>query len=368
MPALLIQTPLPDDSTCAPKDGPDGKILKVSARSILEHYDVQELRELERLRWLGWNEPAMQSYYDGRRHRAGQPVYEQQCYHYNAAAKDMHELISIADFVPESGIYDFLSLRCLQGGHSSAVLQSTPGAFGVGICLPAEHAEGTFLLDKLDKKLAKRFTRFERDLGTDELPPFPHIPSFQLVVLEGNRLRVHLDREEKEAMLSIPDVLGSARLVGDLIAALAFVQAGGTIVARLSHLEEFPSAQLLYLLDMISGAVIVHKPSYWGSGATRPSFYAVAKGVAATAEHALLRERYLVGLRALWADLGGGEGNNTSAARGLRFDDLDFVVSANDILNPEGYLPRLVELGRDVWKTQAQAIGGFLARRGVRGV
>ncbi|KAJ8482522.1 hypothetical protein ONZ51_g5307 [Trametes cubensis] len=367
MPGLLIQTPVTEQSTCAHQEC-GGDILKPSARTILERCDVQELRELERLRRLGWNEAALQSYYDERRRNAdehGRLAFETQRYYYNAVAQSMHELIAIAGVIPKSGIYDFLVINCLQGGHGSAILQSAPRAFGVGIDPPSEHAEGTFLLDKLDKKLSRRYMRIECDLGTDEHPLFPHIHNFDLVILGGNRLRVHLHPDEKETMLSIPDVLGSARLIGDFIAALAFVQAGGTIVARLSHLEEFPSTHLLYLLDAISDTIVVHKPAFRGSGATRPWFHVVAKGVAATDEHALLKERYLAGLRGLWADLR-GEGTNASTARGLRFDDLDFVVSTTDILDPKGYLPRLVELGRGVWKTQAQAISDFLAKKGVR--
>ena len=106
MPGLLIPTPVTEESTCAHQEC-GGDTLKPSARTILERCDVQELRELERLRRLvrisdvftytntiaddaliqGWNEAALQSYYDGRRRNAdehGRLAFETQRFYYNA--------------------------------------------------------------------------------------------------------------------------------------------------------------------------------------------------------------------------------------------------------------------------------------------
>ncbi len=44
--------------------------------------------------------------------------------------------------------------------------------------------------------------------------------------------------------------------------------------------------------------------------------------------------------------------------------DLDFIVSTEDILGE--YLDRLVELGRSVWRTQAQGLRQFFARKGIK--
>ena len=71
--------------------------------------------------------------------------------------------------------------------------------------------------------------------------------------------------------------------------------------------------------------------------------------------------RYLAGLRALWCELrfGGEKGTGRAMVQG----DLDFVATADEIL--DGYVDRLVELGRDVWATQVDGLLGLFKRKGV---
>lgn len=261
--------------------------------------------------------------------------------------------------------------RCAPGGFSTHILCGNPDARGVGISL-SEYQGGHPLL--LSPVYAPRYQYIEQDLleydlssTSDSVSNHPRLPDtfsnrFQLVLLDGHPLRTYRACEDATDAPIAASACGGILLVSQLIIALASVQAGGTLVVKLTHIECSPAAPLLYLLDAISDTLVVHKPHTMH--ASRASFYAVAKGVGAE-ERAALKDRYLAGLQDLWRELrtGGFDGG----PRRLTEGDFDFVVTPEKILDTEGYLQRLVELGRPVWATQAQGLRDFLAKNGVQG-
>ncbi len=198
------------------------------------------------------------------------------------------------------------------------------------------------------------------------LRPLPDafLGRFQVVLSDGHPLRTYHSPDDTIDTLVGPHAHRGLLLITQLIIALTAVQAGGTILVKLTHIEGSPSAQLLYLLDAISDTLVVHKPATMHK--IRASFYAIAKGVGGTEDRAALKERYIAGLRTLWLEL--RTGGSYGGGRGLVDSDLDFIATPEEILDTEGYLGRLVELGRPVWATQVQGLRFMFEKKGVRGV
>ena len=156
---------------------------------------------------------------------------------------------------------------------------------------------------------------------------------------------------------------------------------------RLSHIECFPAAHVLFMLDTLAERLLVYKPRSFHS--SRGTFYAIAKGICSGGpggggrcgadkdvdgggngweaarrrkeRRESLRAGYLAGLRRLWQELrfGGERGTGRAISPG----DLDFVASADEIL--DGYVDRLVGMGRQVWETQVEGLSGLFRHKGI---
>ncbi|KAI0644346.1 hypothetical protein C8Q79DRAFT_975544 [Trametes meyenii] len=349
--------------------------------AILERCEVPELRKLRRLRARGWKEELLDDHFDSQKRRADMPPMKAQYVWYYGMANVMRELDSVATFIPPCGGFEFLDIGCAPGGFSQHVLQRNPSARGLGVSLSESRGGHAFLLEPtyLDRYEYVQQDLLEYDLSSAEDTGVPErgplgvpLPTsfhyrFSLVMLDGHALRTYHVPDPIVSNVPQPQnvrgAYASILLIAQLIIALTSVHPGGTIVVTLSHIEAFPAAHIVFLLDAISDTVVVHKPRTMH--AIRGSFYAIGKGVGSSGERAAMKGRYLEGLKTLWSELqyGGTEGG----ARALRENDLDFVVTAEEILDFEGeHLGRLIELGRDVWKTQADALEHFFHRKGIR--
>lgn len=174
--------------------------------------------------------------------------------------------------------------------------------------------------------------------------------TFDLVILDGHHLRTNIAADPWDI-----DKL----LIAQLIIALESVRHGGTIVIKLTYIERVISAQILYMLDVLSRNVFTMKPRTMH--AKRASFYAVAYGFADEegAEESL--KQVVIGMRNLWCELtfGGEEGRGRFLCEG----DLDFLVTAQELrCGQDGYLDRLVTLGRNVWLVQVIGLNSLMRK------
>lgn len=262
---------------------------------------------------------------------------------------------------------------CAPGGFTSYILRKNERANGTGITLPKSAGGHTF---RVEPRYLRRYKLIEQDIlrydyaresaghHGGSLDPIPEDVkgSFALVILDGHALRTYEHGYEMESSdeLRAAHIVYRCRLpIAQFILALGAVSPGGTMLVRLSHIECFPAAQFLCMLDELSESIVVHKPR--AIHAKRATFYVIAKGVARPGLRAQLKERYVEELRKLWVEL--GLGGRYGRGRVMVPRDLDFIATSNEIL--DGYLARLIELGRAVWMTQTRALRKLFRARGI---
>ncbi|KAI0644345.1 hypothetical protein C8Q79DRAFT_914120 [Trametes meyenii] len=349
---------------------------KLGAAAILERKQIAVLGRLAELRQKGWDNNELDSHFATQRRVADSGSSDNEQYWYQTMQSVLNELDRSSHFIPHSETFEFLDVGCAPGGFSGCVLKRAPRASGTGISLPVPLGGHRFVLER---EYSPRCHLIEHDilrynLGVEtpilhnvlsqDLVPLPEdfFARFALVMLDGHALRTYSlpivtdsDGEIRAAHQAYRDAL----LIGQFIIGLSSVQPGDTIVVKLTHVECFPTAHLIYLLDTISESLVLHKPRKVHTN--RGTFYAIAKGVG-SGDHAEIMARYLVGLRSLWSELRCGGPYGTG--KYLITTDLDFVVTADAIL--DDYLGRLVKLGHDVWSTQAYGLRQFLKKKGIR--
>ncbi|KAI0771654.1 hypothetical protein BD413DRAFT_613153 [Trametes elegans] len=352
-------------------------VEKLNAAAILQRVYVAVLEDLFALRKKGWEAEQLDTHFVNQRHSADNASEKMNIGWFYQMRAVMRELNEVGDFVSKTHPFEFLDLGCAPGGFSSYVLHKNPRCTGSGISLPSSLGGHAMHLNQRELS-AKRFSMIEQDLllydlgrdvpgprersGASQLHPVPpaFTARFSLVILDGHALRTYKPAPaiamggHNEADKGYRDIL----LISQFILALSAVRQGGTIVAKLTHVECFPSAHLIYLLDVISDSLILHKPRT--IHANRGTFYAIATGIGC-GPLASEKERYVDGLRKLWRELkfGGADGRG----RSMSLNDLDFVIPADDILGV--YVHRLVELGKGVWATQAEALRSWFQRKGI---
>ena len=238
---------------------------------------------------------------------------------------------------------------CCPGGFAHYILRRNPNAQGVGVSLDPEMG-GSGLTIPFPE--LERFKMHWSDLtylaicapGIPPLPPggvalspLPFDPTgFRVVILDG------MYRNPPQELNSHPWDMDRL-LIAQLIIGLECLDGGGTLLVKFNHLESVVTAQLVYMLDVLSKRVIAFKPFLH---ATRGSFYAVATGVG------LERKNYLKNLKTVWWNLtyDGPKGEG----RYLKEEDLNFIVEFETL--EESYLERLIELGRGAWRAQSKAL------------
>jgi len=167
--------------------------------------------------------------------------------------------------------------------------------------------------------------------------------SFDLVLLDGHRLRTQVKTEYVRESSEIDRLL-----LGQFQIGLRCVAHGGTIVMKLSRVEEDISARVLFMLESIADELYVHKPS--SIHRNRATFYAIAKGV--RKDETL--DSYVGALRELWYDMTYG-GKNERGASIPKKQLLEDVVPF-DKLAEETTLDWLAALGAGPWKIQLSAL------------
>ncbi|TBU41153.1 hypothetical protein BD309DRAFT_965875 [Dichomitus squalens] len=348
----------------------EGLILGPSA--ILARRYVPELQELLAMRSKGWNEETLDDHFKWQRTVADNPDKEVASTWFHMMKKVMQEIDLASGCISPLKPIEFLDVGCSSGGLSSYVLRKNRHARGTGISLPAVQGGHIFLLEE---SFLPRYEFIEKDILAYDISPFrsdsttvssQRLPGrflrrFSLVLLgeSASRTYHHPVEPAPEDRKTVYGAYRDSLLITQLIIGLETVCPGGTIVMRLSHVECWPSAILLYLLDHLSDKLTVHKPRTMH--ASRGTCFVIAKG-ACGMQHAKARQQYLSGLRELLVQLrSGGRGGR---GRMILPGDLDFVATAETILTE--YLDRLVELGRGVWSTQVQGLDRLFRKKGIQ--
>ena len=233
-------------------------------------------------------------------------------------------------------------------------------AVGHGISLSVSQGGHEYLLDD---HLRDRFELHIADLTYYQLGPFQlgdpklqDLPlsvqnrSFDLAIVDGHHL-IH-----REGIRSWDR---DRLLVSQMIIALQSVKRGGDVVIKLGKAEEIRTAKILSMFDTICAELVTCKPA--SMHRNRSTFYAICKGIGIGSEDGKWAY-FLDHLKKLWVEItfGGDKG----CGRFMEEEDLDFIISREELV--ESYLPRLIELGRDVWRGQAEGLRVTLRRRGIR--
>jgi len=253
----------------------------------------------------------------------------------------------------------FLDLGCCPGGFTSYILDKNSKAKGCGISLEVEKGGHSFRLEDYHQSrfelIYADLTYYQLDPSITHSPQLKSLPpqieprSCDLVVLDG-----HLLRTQEGAQSWDYDRL----LISQLILGLETVKHGGTILVKLSRPDSGRTAKLLCMLDMVCRKLSTFKPQTMHKN--RGTFYAIAKEFGLGVD-AIRLPAIIEGLKNLWFELTFGGENG--CGRWMLESDLDFVISTEDLI--DGYLSRLIELGRDVWMVQAEALRVLLAKNGV---
>ncbi|KII89652.1 hypothetical protein PLICRDRAFT_107951 [Plicaturopsis crispa FD-325 SS-3] len=317
---------------------------------------VDEMIRLEELRQMGRKSTDLDHHFANQRNKADNASEKMNRIWFRQMRVCFQEIDRFTMVMAYRKPLLFLDLGCSPGGFSSYILAQNALAKGVGVSLDVEKGGHVCLLEQNE-----RFEHLSADLTYYQLGP-AHIPAptlqtapsdiqlrtFDLAVLDGHQLRTQVSANEWDR---------DRLLISQVILGLRAVKSGGTIVVKLSHPEMVQTAKLLYAFDKL-GHLRLHKPSTIHTN--RGTFYAVVKSLAKGQNAQAIRACVLEGLEKLWVELTfGGDGHG----RFLTDDDLDFILTTQDL--EDTFIQRLVELGRGVWTTQADALEAWFVRKGI---
>ncbi len=249
-----------------------------------------------------------------------------------------------------------LHLCMAPGGYTEILLEVHPEASIKGITLPPHLGGHPMCIPHGDKdpRVQVKFmdiTMLAVEYGTSmaEIPkehpdaknfnsdrPFLG-QTFDLVICDGQILRTHFREEYRQDLEAL-------RLnVAQLILGMTRIKPGGTFVMLLHKADAFDNIELLKRFDKFS-KLMLFKPRT--AHATRSSFYLIAKEVDPThptAQYAV--EQWKKDWKK--ATLAGDEGTGMNR-------ELSTEIRVNAVLEEFG--PRLIELAREIWVTQKNAL------------
>jgi hypothetical protein len=352
--ADLLSSPIEAENNAWNKDSSPTLV------AIIIEMGVNELKALSELQAKGWKDEGMDNYFVQQRRTADTAGNMLERQWFGRMKGVLREVDQIVRCIQPAGAVQFLDLGCCPGGFTSYILDRNPSATGYGISLDVEKGGHAFLLENYHRR---RFQLIFADLTYFQLGPssishdslLKPVPSqikprsCDLVTLDGHQLRTQEGAKRWDY---------DRLLISQLILGFDAIKYGGTMVVKLSRPARECTAKLLYMLDLVCVSLSTYKPQTMH--AIRGTFYAVAKEVG-RGDEAVRLPAIVEGLRKLWFEL--TYGGENGSGRFLLDSDLDFVISRDELI--DRYMARLIELGRGVWLTQAQALYGFLQRKGV---
>ncbi|KAG8723848.1 hypothetical protein FRC09_001491 [Ceratobasidium sp. 395] len=324
--------------------------------ALVAREDCQMLRELNELRGMGWQSGTVHQHFENRRYQNNKSKQNNPSWFWsNKIYKSMQDMDLAAPFVKANR---FLDIGCFPGGHSTYVMRTCPEATGMGISLPVEAGGHDLAIpeDLLPRISLVRHDLMAYDLSSptsdldkttlSALPFKPHTSDF--VVCGGSYLR------------RAPDSRNSWNwdrlMISQLLLGLRAVSAGGTMFAKLSHIERPLTARILLALCRIANHVRTVKSTT--VHASQASFYVLAQGVRTASEE---YKELIVGLERLWHIMNfEGEGYG----RDITWAEQDNVTPWDEVTSPRGVLC-IVRLGTRVWQIQRDGLRQLLAWKGV---
>ncbi|KAI1109287.1 hypothetical protein F5Y14DRAFT_433151 [Nemania sp. NC0429] len=323
--------------------------LYISAR-------VPEFRRLTELREKGWNNPAGDKFFENQRRQADKADDKQAQVFFKImvrVGREIHSNTAVFDIkAPPNGPPRILDMCAAPGAFLLVAKENNPRAHVDAFSLPSDMGGHKVLLRsklKIDVKFLD-VTMLAADVGVESIPPdhpdfenflprhFQPHDVFDLVICDGQVLRTHQRepyREKREAL----------RLrMTQLVIGLEHMRPGGTMLVLLHRIELWMNVLLLRTFCKFS-SVQVYKPNT--SHAKRSSFYMVASNIQSRHEDAIAAVETW---KQLW--------------KSATFDSEEECSPLNRSLQPEpqelldDFGPRLVELGREVWATQARGLAG----------
>lgn len=267
-------------------------------------------------------------------------------------ADEMHRCTGVFSVPPGQGHeVKVLDICAAPGGYTAAALRQYPNAKAFVITLPTEQGGHPLHVNKsrlaglqyLDvTMLAAEFTNnlVPQDHPEREkfltIRPF-RFHKFDLIFCDGMVLRTHKRGQHRE------DTEVNRLSCSQLILAMQRVRTGGTVVMLLHKIDSYAAVSILYTFSKFA-TVQAFKPER--KHAARSSFYMVASNLQPEkdAAKAAVKE-----WKEVWyeATFGGETGT------GERREDPPEDVICTML---EEFGERLMEMGRPVWRTQADAL------------
>ncbi|KAK4199014.1 hypothetical protein QBC40DRAFT_255564 [Triangularia verruculosa] len=321
---------------------------------------VPEFRRLDRLRQQGWDNPEGDKFFKTQRSNADKiGDIETSQFHYGLMQRIAAELHNVTSgcFTTTTKPGAILDVCAAPGGFLAAAIARNDHDLQVRACtLPFSQGGYKILLPYEGNNAIKisylDITMLAEDMGVDlkDIPAsHPDQDKFMprqfannekhyydIAICDGHVLRTQERSSYREKRESV-------RLqTSSFVLALEHLLPGGTLIVLLHKIEMWRIACLLQTMSRFS-EVQVHKPK--SGHAKRSSFYMVAKDVRSDSKEA---EEAVQAWKDLWrvATFGSDE----EAYQAVK----DSGPPAEQLLAEFG--PELVELGRSVWLTQANAL------------
>ncbi|KAI0187059.1 hypothetical protein EV127DRAFT_370076 [Xylaria flabelliformis] len=316
---------------------------------------VPEFRALAEAREKGWKNPAADQYFAKQRDNADNYSDNRDRYFFKMMkdiGQEIHRVTGVFNTkTTDDGPPKILDMCMAPGAFLDVAMEHNPEAHAQAFSLPLEKG-GYRVQIQPHPNIAIKFvdiTMLAADMGLDAIPQeHPEAQdfltrnlspedTFDIVICDGQVLRTHprpAYRETRE----------TARLMlTQLAIGLEHLKPGGTMLVLLHKVEAW---RCVLILRAFCGFSDVRLFKQRGAHAKRSSCYMIASNIQSRHEDAL---RAVGTWKVLW--------------KAATFDTEEEFCRLSLSLQPdvqevlEDFGPRLVRLGREVWETQANALG-----------
>ncbi|KAI4089120.1 MAG: hypothetical protein LQ344_005599 [Seirophora lacunosa] len=335
-----------------------------------ENYLTQSdalFREVDRLKKQGWTLPRANELFHKQRANASQPTRSGEKLFFKLQSRIGHELREAGAFLVEDlGTWRIkaLNLGISPGAYTRPIFEQYPGAAISGIALP-QHLGGPRMkiaYGVADRRVQVCFadiTMFVRDFsGHGANVPSAHPDAanfnywspyagqlFELVVCDGQALRVHHREEGMTANLDSIPLLESQLILG-----MTRIRSGGTFVMLLPKAHSYRSVVLLKDFCSFAGSVELFKPS--SVHRIRSTCYMVAKNVQPSKEEA---RACIAKWKGQWATATfGGDDQAGELPESPNFAEVDALLTE--------FGPTLIPMSQEIWNIQVTGLREWIGR------